>query len=590
MEWNLSLIFENDQEFETAFSDVQSRITKLLEYKEILSKDLTKLEEMYTYNESLEVDIYKVASYAMKKSDMDTTNSENKGMRLRAEKLMNDYSVALSWRDSFLIAKGERAIFAEVKKSTKLQEYSFSFKNLFRLQEKVMSESEESIISEKSLATSQGHAIYSSLATTDEIPVKVELTSGEVIEVSQLNYTKLLTELKKQDDRKRVFEAYFSKYENHKNTFASIYNYVLQGDAAMARIRNYSSWREAELNGENIPLAVYDGLVAAANRNSQAAKDYIELRRRIIGVETYKTYDRLVPLAKSDQKFDYASAKKLCLEAAYGVSREIGDLFKLVTEDGLVDVNPRKGKRSGAYSSSFTGGEILPFILLNHTETLSDTMTLMHEAGHSVHSVLASKCQPTATENYEIYVAEVGSIFAEFLLLDHLKKLDIDANSKVVMLEEVANKIMSTFFRQTLFAEYELEAHKLAESGQPVTAKSLSEIMNRLYANYYGLDLQKNEPLKSNVWAYIPHFYFAPYYVYKYATCFATSLELYKIYLDNPTEGIDKWIQLLKSGGKTYPNDIVKEIGIDLSKPETYDAVGEMLSTITSEIKEILKI
>ena len=230
-----------------------------------------------------------------------------------------------------------------------------------------------------------------------------------------------------------------------------------------------------------------------------------------------------------------------------------------------------------------------PYILLNYSKTLSDVFTVAHEAGHSMHSMYASETQPTSLQNYTIFVAEVASTFNEHNLLDYIiKESDASKEEKIALLQSAIDDIVSTFYRQTLFAIYELEAHKLVESSQPITADVLSKIMIDLYEEFYGLDIAKEE-VKEFVWAYIPHLFYTPFYVYQYATSFAASLKIYENVKEGKADAFENYLGLLKSGGSDYPVEQLKQAGVDLTSEDAFLAVVHRMKELVDELEEVLK-
>ena len=257
-----------------------------------------------------------------------------------------------------------------------------------------------------------------------------------------------------------------------------------------------------------------------------------------------------------------------------------------VLKEGFVDVYESDGKRSGAYSSS--QANLHPYILLNYSNTLDDVFTLAHEAGHSIHTMYAQECQPARLQGYTIFVAEIASTFNEHMLLDYLlKSTSLTNEEKMILLQKQIDEIVGTFYRQTLFAQYELEVSKLIENNQPLNHEVLSSIMVKLYKDYYDMDIEKEE-VKKYVWAYIPHLFYTPFYVYQYATSFAASLAIYENVKSNKEGALENYIKMLSMGGSTYPVDIVKVAGVDLTKVDAFKAVVNRMDELVSELEALL--
>ena len=445
----------------------------------------------------------------------------------------------------------------------------------------------EELLSYYAPLSSAGSELYSSLAVADGKGETVTLTNGESVVVTGGNYRALIQDSKCPEDRKIIFEAVYKVFDTHKNTFANIYKTVLDADKATYKSRNYSSSLEAHLDRNNIPTSVYHTLVEVAGNCNESLKKYIKLRKEILGLDEYHTYDRFLTLASSDKKYSYETSCELFFEAIKWLPVDFKEKACEVLRDGFVDVLEREGKRSGAYSSSMAN--LHPFILLNHDETLDSAFTVAHEAGHSIHSMYAAENQPTMLQNYTIFVAEIASTFNEHALLDYfLGSSDATKDEKIMVIEKAIDSIMSTFYRQTLFAEYELIAHDMNEKGLPINHEVLSKIMVDLYKKYYDLDIDK-EVVKKFVWAYIPHLFYTPFYVYQYATSFAASFKLYKDVKEGIPGAFERYIGLLSSGGSKYPMEQAKEAGVDFTQKETFMAVVERMDYLLKELEELLK-
>ena len=465
------------------------------------------------------------------------------------------------------------------------KDMTYRFEQLFRTQRFVLDENKEAIMANYQPATSQFNKLYDSLAVVDNRNVSVTLSDGKEYEISNANFRAYLGELENQEDRRKVFEAVFKFYDDHKTTFAGIYNGIMQSELASVKNRGYENILESHLYHNNIDPKVFHSLISTARENSEPLKKYIKLRQKYFNLDTYHTYDRFLDFKKSNLKFEYEEAKSIFFEAAKTLGEDFYNHACKVLEDGRVSVYPANGKQTGAYSTGVYG--VGPFILLNHTNTLDDAFTVAHEAGHSMHTMYSEESQPFANKNYVIFVAEVASTFNEQLLLDHLLKRVDSKDDKIVILAQAIDGLIGTFYRQTLFANYEDLAHKLVENGIPVTCEALQHIMEELYFKYYVIDLN-NEPYKDKVWAYIPHFFHSPFYVYQYATSFSASLAIYDNVKNNVEGAYEGYLEMLKAGGSDYPINIIKKAQVDLSTEEPFKAVVKRLSYLVDMLEELI--
>ena len=317
-------------------------------------------------------------------------------------------------------------------------------------------------------------------------------------------------------------------------------------------------------------------------------KKYIKLRKDYLGLDEYHTYDRFIELSTATKKYTYEEGREIFFDSIKKFPEDFQKMAQIALEEGFVDVYPQDGKRGGAYSSSMP--DLRPYILLNYNNTLDDVFTLAHECGHSIHSLYSMQAQPTNLQNYTIFVAEIASTFNEHNLLDYfMADESLDKEVKISLLQKSIDNIMSTFYRQTLFAEYELKAHELIENNQPINYQVLNQIMIDLYKKYYDLDLN-NEKYKEFVWAYIPHLFYTPFYVYQYATSFAASFKLYKDVSENKEGAFEKYVGLLKAGGSKYPMQEALEAGVDFTNKETFMAVVERMEYLVDELEKLLNV
>lgn len=585
MNWDLTYFFKDDNEFEQALSILPSFIEKLVLYKGKLC-----IEESFVEFIKIERDfdeaLSKVYMYAHLKSDLNKKDVDALTKLNKVQMVLYNASSALSFADPEILSIGKDIIIGFIKKHAEIGEYEFVYEKLFRNNEHILSSKEEELLSYYSPLSSCGRELYSTLAVADSNPKEITLDSGEKVKVTQGNWSALIAESKSEEERKRIFEALYENFDLHKNTFATIYKAVLDSDKAKMQARNYSSSLEAHLFGNNIPLEVYYNLVEVASTYNQGVKKYIKLIEKYFGLSKYHTYDRFLDIATSDKKYSYLDAKEMFFASLKDFPEDFQSKAKEVLRDGFVDVLEKPGKRSGAYSSSQTN--IHPFILLNHDFTLNSCFTVAHESGHSIHSLYAMEAQPGVLQDYTIFVAEIASTFNEHNLLDYLMNLpSVSKEEKIMCLQQAIMSILGTFYRQTLFAEYELEAHRLNESGSPINHEVLSDIMIKLYKKYYDIDIT-SEVYKKYVWAYIPHLFYTPFYVYQYATSFAASFKLYADVKNNVEGAFDRYIGLLKAGGSKYPMEEVKEAGVDFTKKDAFMAVVDRLDYLVDELEKLL--
>ncbi len=545
------------------------------------------LKGYFELNREINEKVSKVYEFASMRSDLDKRNTKNVQDLARIRLAYNDIAAADSYSQPEILALGKDYMDSFFKRNPEYRDFDYQMEKLFNSQKYVLDGEKEGLLSNFSNLSGAGSSLYSTLSVADAMPKTITLSDGRELTVTQSNWTYEVENAKCEADRTAIFEALYSFYDERKNTYGEIYAQVLNAEIAEMKSRGFKSVLEEHLAYNKIPTTVFTNLVEVASTNTKALKKYYELKRKYLGLEKYHTYDRFVQLVHSDTKYEYQQALNLfynSLESLY--TDDYKAKAREVTKEGYVDVYPGPAKRSGAYSSGGSG--VHPYILLNYNGGLDDVFTLAHESGHSVHTLYTMEAQPISKQDYTIFVAEIASTFNEHNLLDYLmQKGDMTKNDKIFLLQKAIDEICSTFYRQTLFAHFEWEAAKKAEAGEPINHEVLSQIMEDLYKQYYGLNIRE-EKYKQLVWAYIPHLYYTPFYVYQYATSFTASMLIYENVKAHKPGAFDSYINMLKMGGSKYPIDEVKSAGVDLTTKEPFLAVTRRMEYLVDELEKVL--
>lgn len=584
--WDLSRIYADEDEFLKEFEYAKNVI--LPKYKTFEGKLGTEegLKGYLDLEREADEKISKLAMFASMRSDLDKRNADNSKDYAMVMNMINDYVTLNSFADPEILSNGKEFIDSFFEKYPEYRDFDFNFDKLFRGKKYILPTEQERLLSFFSPLQGEGSQLYSMLSVADYTPKKVTLTSGEEIEVNQANWTSLVGQQDKQEDRRRIFESLYTWYDEHKNTYAEIYNAVINAEMSDMKSRGYDSILQSHLYNNKIDESVFHNLVEVASKENEALHRYYEIKRKYLGLDKFRSYDRFVQLAKSEKKYTYEEAKELFYASISEFPEDFKNKAHEVTKDGYVDVYNAPGKRTGAYSS---GGEnIHPFILLNFNGELEDCFTLAHESGHSIHTLYSEEAQPLVKQNYTIFVAEIASTFNEHNLLDYLMKDEsLSKNDKIALLQKSIDQICSTFYRQTLFAQYEYEIALKAQNGEPIDQEVLSAEMIKLYKDYYGIDISE-EKVKPLVWAYIPHLFYSPFYVYQYATSFTASMLIYENVKNGKEGAFEDYIKMLKSGGSMYPIDEVKLAGVDLTTKEPFEAVRRRMDELVDELEKLL--
>lgn len=583
--WNLEEVYKNEEEWNKDFSSFQCLVKNIVSLEGKLN-NLEAIEEYLAYEEKISKLISKLYSYSHMKFDQNQKDLKSQELVNKVIKVIYELQSLSAFHNDEFLALGYEKFEEYAKKSKIIKENLFNIKMLFDGRKHILAPVCEQIVSNFGPVTNAFGNLYAALQNSDFEPIDVSLTDGSKVKVSPNNYTSILASLKKQEDRKAVFEAQYSYYDKHKNTLSSIYKGVVDANIANMKTRGYDNILASFLDGEKIPTDVYTSLIQTARENTAPLKRYIKIRQKYFNLPEYHTYDRMLSFSNAKVAYPYEKAYTDVLKALEPMGDDFVAHAKEALKDGHVDVFPTEAKRSGAYSTRIEGYG--PYILLNHTDDLESAFTLAHECGHSIHTLYTIESQPFATQDYRIFVAEIPSTLNEQLFLDYLLK---NSNNKELKLQAVCkavDNIVSTFYRQTLFADFEYQAHTKAINGEELNYEVLSNIMANLYKEYYGIDLE-TEPLKKLVWAYIPHMYYSPFYVYQYATCFSASMKIYEEIKNNKPNAMKNYLNMLKAGASLYPVDVVKLSGVDLTSKEPFEAVCNKLNELLDSLEDLIK-
>lgn len=583
--WDLSSFYPNLEAWDEDLKKMPHHIELLASFK----GKLNKFEDFLAFHKAEEDAthlLYRLYGYIHLNSDLNLKDTVKSSKNQQMMILLSELGQKTSYVSPEIIAIGEEKVMSFIEKDAFLKTYKFQMEKLFLQQKHVLSDDQEQIMANFGSVRQIPSSLYQGIAIIDAVDQEVTFKDGTKKTINSSNYRSILPTLKDPEDRRLVFEAAFKRYKDNKSAFAATYNLVLQQLKANYKSRGYNSSLEAALFRNNIPVQVYKNLMDAASENTDGIKRYLALRKKHLNLETYHTYDRFLTIVEDDTKYSFEESRNIFFESIAHLDKEFVKNQKEAVKDGFVDAFPADGKRTGAYSSGLYGFH--PYILLNHDETLDSLFTLAHESGHSAHTLFSSANQPMASADYTIFVAEIASTFNEHNLLDYLVKKSKTKEQKIALLEKAIDGIMGTFFRQTLFATYEYKANELVEQGMPITEQSLSKIMIDLYKHFYDIDITA-ENGKEYVWAYIPHLFHTPFYVYQYATSYSASLKIYENVKNNKPYAMENFLGLLKSGGSDYPVNQAKKAGADLTNKETFMAVIKRFNELVDELEKTLE-
>jgi oligoendopeptidase F len=584
--WDFTPIFADWDAWEQALADLQTRMDAFAARKGSLAAGADALLAAYQAFDDIGRRQYLVYRYPQLQRDVDMRDQAVAGHFQRVGVVFSRFATATAWFTPELLAIPEPTVRRWIDETPALAPYRFPILDAYRKQVHVLDEAGERLLSLAGPFNRAPVAAFQELSTSDIRFPSVTLADGSAVKLTPAAYQALLQRAERQDDRAAAAQAYLETYGQHVHTYAALYHGVLQRDWFLAQARRFDSTLDAALHDDAIPAAVVENLVETTRAGTAPLQRYLRLRRRMLGLQQYHLYDGSVPLLRSDKTYPYETARELALAAVAPLGEDYVARYRRFVAGGRIDVYESEGKRSGAYSAGVYG--VGPYQLLNHNDTLDAVFTVAHEGGHAMHTVLSDEHQPFVTSSYTIFVAEVASTTNERFLLEHLLAVTEDPRERFLLLQHAVDQIVGTFYTQVMFADFELQAHRLVERGEPVTPEVLNDIYGRLLESTYG-DAVTLDPWYRWTWARIPHFFNSPYYVYQYATCFASSARLF----DAMTTGdagaraaaTERYLTLLKSGGNDHPMVQLQRAGVDLTQPQTVQAVFDEMDALVARME-----
>ena len=588
--WDLSHIFPDWESWQEACRELESRIETLRGLEGTLGQGPESLLRVLTLSDRMGQLSYRIWYYPSLLYDQDQRDNAINAQRQRVQTLLARWEQASAWVEPEILTLPTETVERWTDENPELALYRFKLEDVFRRREHVLGEEGERILSYASRFGDSPDDAFSALSTADVRFPEVTLSGGEEITVTYGQYRALLATNRNQEDRAKVFSSFYEVFGRNLNTYAALYNGVCQRDWFLAQSRRYESTLDQALDGNAIPRSVVEQLIETTRAGVEPLRRYHRLRKRALGLAEYHLYDGSIPLVAEDFRYPYDEAASTILASV----EPLGEEYERKMEEALggrwIDVYESPGKRSGAYSAGVYG--VHPYMLLNYNATLDDLFTLAHELGHTLHTMLAHESQPFVYSRYTIFVAEVASTLGEALLLDHLLSRTGDRAERITLLQHAIDSILGTYYSQVIFAEWELEAHRMVERGEPLTAESLSELYWRILTHYYGDAVTLDEAYRFT-WARIPHFFHSPYYVYQYATSHAASARLFLEMREAPSDAdrravVDRYLELLRSGGNDYPVEQLRRAGVDLTEKAPVEAVVTRLDRLVGELEEEL--
>lgn len=581
--WNLEAVYPNEERWEADFQAIKAQIPRIASLAGSIGDSPAQLLACLELRDEATKLMEQLLVYSRMRKDEDNANNHYQAMSDRAMTLATELSSATSFVTPEILAMPEETLNGFLAAEPKLDLYRHFLDQLIRQKAHFRSAEVEMILAQSGEVARIPHESYTMLTNVDmKFPTVID-ESGTAVELSQSRYNQL-RESQDQQVRREAFEALHRSYEGFRNTIATSLAGSVRSDIFYARTRSYPTALEAALGPNNIPSAVYHNLIETVDRNMPKLRRYMGIRKRLLGLDELHHWDLYVPMVPDVQvEIPYDEAVRMVREGLAPMGDEYLDALNKALTSRWIDVYENEGKTSGAYSGgSYTTN---PFILMNYQGTLTDVFTLVHELGHSMHSHFTRTTQPYVYGDYTIFLAEVASTLNESLLTYHLLRGSTDPKLRTYLVNQYLERFRTTLFRQTMFAEFELEIHSRAERGEPLTADALSAIYHDLNVKYYAPEVIPDEGI-SIEWARIPHFYWA-FYVYQYATGMSAAAALAHQILNEGEPAVRRYLQFLKSGSSKYSIELLKEAGVDMASPQPVQQALDVFDGLLDEMERL---
>ena len=583
-QWHIQDLYASDEAWEKDYESLTSEIQSLAAYEGRLKEGSEVFVEYMRKKEALMKKFEAIYVYANQRYHEDTGNSFYQGLAGKAQTLSIQLDSAVVFEEPELLAIGKKTIDSWFTQNMDMQLYKRYFYELFRQQKHVLSKEEEAILADVSDMSADVSNIFSMFNNADITFQPVKDENGNEQPLTQERYVHYL-ENKNREIRKEAFTNLYSAYKGFANTIAAVFDANVRQVAFFAKERKYSSSLEAALDGGNIPISVYTNLIRTVEEHQQPMQRYLELRKRLLGVEQLHMYDVYVPMIeKTEKKYSFEEAKHMVLNALSVLGSEYTGLLEKGFHERWIDIYENEGKRSGAYSWGAYGTH--PYVLLNYQGNLNHVFTLAHEMGHALHSWYSDHAQNYLNAGYRIFVAEVASTCNEALLIHDLMEKTEDKKEKAYLINYFLEQFRTTLYRQTMFAHFEQEMHQKVEQGETLTADVLCDAYYALNQKYYGEAMVSDDLIRYE-WARIPHFY-TPFYVYQYATGFSAAIAISSKILAKEEGIVEKYKAFLSGGCSMDPIDLLKLCGVDMEKKEPVEEALKVFEQYLTELEKLV--
>lgn len=582
--WDIEKMFSNKDEINDCIESVKEIVSNLVKYKGKIMESGTSLYNMYHILNDYNRKIINLYVYSHMLCDSDTKNVENQSLKMRIDKFYEDTSEKLSFILPEMLEYDFDYVLKLINEEPKLELYKFDLEKTYRYKKHTLKAELEELITKANNAFGGCAEVFYNLDNSDINLGKIMDEDGNLVELTNSNYIKFMNS-KNRSVRENAFNNMYKYWASIKNTVASSYKGQIKENFFNSSVKKYDSPLQMSLYADAIDESVYHNLIDTVHKNMNLMYDYVDLRKKILGVDQLHMWDVYVDLCDNiDSDIPFSRGKKILFEALAPLGEDYLNDLKKAFDERWIDLYPNVGKKSGAYS--WGTYDSYPYVLLNYNNTVDSVSTMAHELGHSMHSYYSRKNQDYIYHDYPIFLAEIASTVNEILLNDYMYKNASTKEEKILYLNEFLDKIKGTLFRQTMFAEFEMIMHDKYQNNIPLTDEEFNKTYYELNKFYFGDNMVSDE-LISHEWKRIPHFY-TSFYVYKYATGISAAIAIASDILNNVSGSREKYLEFLSSGCSDYPLNILKKCGVDMTTSEPIEKALEMFNQKLIALKELI--
>jgi len=585
--WDLTDLFPSVEAWNLERERLLGEFATLTQYQGTLGQSGDALSAALRRVSDLYREALRVYVYASLNLDEDLRVTEAQERNQLAEAMFVRLNQATAWIDPEIIAVGEVRIRQFMTDTPSLAPFHHQLDDTLRRADHTLGAEAEQALSYFSQSNDAPSNIYSIIANSDIPFPSITLPDGETVRIDSQGYGRLRSNPDRAL-RKEVFDAFWGKWLEYRSTMGTVLGSHIQTQVALAKARHYDSVLEREFFNDDLPPAVYHTLVSEVNKSLPTLHRYFRLRARMLGVDEMRYYDIYPPLVSLDKRFDLDTTKRLTLDAMGILGQDWVDMQRAAIEDRWMHVYPQQGKRSGAYMQG-SAYDVHPYLLLNHNDDFDSLSTFAHEWGHAMHTLYARQNQPFETADYATFIAEIPSTSLELILQQYMIEHAQSKEEKLFYLGYALENLRGTFFRQTMFAEFELALYEAVERGEALSGERISQMYGELLKRYHGdaEGVVKIDELYANEWMFVPHFYYNMY-VYQYATSLTAGTALYEKIVQDGASGVENYKNLLRAGGSDYPYELLRQAGVDMATPGPYQAVVRRMNAIMDEMESLL--